>query len=145
MDHASVPVIAVPENSISRYPKNIMYMTSFDEKDAVGIGTVFSVFNWEEIELHCLHLNIDDRADDCELQMDRLISKQVIGSFIDKIKTDILDCSHPHDVIEAYIKLKKIDLIAFIPHRRRSWQYLFTQDLTKKDLFQAKVPIMGIH
>ncbi len=38
----------------------------------------------------------------------------------------------------------KIDLIAFIPHKRNILKNLFYQGITREDLFLTRIPIMAV-
>ncbi|MCF8233810.1 MAG: universal stress protein [Bacteroidales bacterium] len=146
MNKADIPVLAIPQDYEYKGISNVLYMTDFGGPDHELINKLMKLLSDFDIRIHCLHLNIhDDKRADNEVKMDA-IKKH----FTDEISKGMLSCNlidskDISDDIENFVKENNIHLIAFLSHKRNIFQRLFTSKITKKDLFQANIPLLAFH
>jgi len=146
MNKADLPVLAIPQDYEYKGIRNVLYMTDFGGPDHELINKLMALLRDFDIKIHCLHLNIhDDKKADNEAKMDA-IKKH----FTEEISKGMLSCSlidskDISDDIENFVKENDIHLIAFLSHKRNIFQRLFTSKITKKDLFQANIPLLAFH
>ncbi|MDZ7740254.1 MAG: universal stress protein [Bacteroidota bacterium] len=62
-----------------------------------------------------------------------------------QLSCNLIDSKDISEDIENYVKENSIDLIAFLSHKRNIFKRLFTSKITKKDLFQANIPLLAFH
>jgi nucleotide-binding universal stress UspA family protein len=146
MNNAHVPVLAVPQNFRFVELREIMYMTDFKSNDSLVLNKLFSLLKGFSIKVYCVHINLHEkRKEENEDKMNaiktefngRINSGQLSCSLIDSKDTD--------QCIEDFVKRNSIDLIAFVSHKRNLFQNLFHSSLSKKDLFQAEIPLLAFH
>jgi len=145
MDSSSVPVMAIPNQALYKEIKNVAFMTEFDQSDVLILKKFFELFNRYSPMVYVVHLNIDGKNPDAEQQMEKLLLDPMISDYSLQLEPQIIDCENQQKTIESYVKDKKIDLISILPHKRNLFKQVFTQDLTKKDLFQTNLPLLGMH
>ena len=144
IDHAKVPVIAVPDRKDLPVIKNVAYMTTFDQADCDIILKIDDVLFPLNVNIFCLHLIQDDNYIDVKRSMDDLSEKQLLKSLKGRITYNILDSYHQKDTLHDFLEVHHIDLIAFIPHKRNILKNIFYKGITKEDLFHTHTPIMAI-
>lgn len=144
VDRAACPVMVIPESRKYTSFANIVYMTEFQLEDANMIDKLFSLFNNFNFHLHILHLLPKGEKNDANRRMRKITDNEYIASHIGMIGSHILECEDLQNSLESFVQEKKIDLITFIPHKRSAFRAWFTSDLTKRDLFQTHIPILGM-
>jgi nucleotide-binding universal stress UspA family protein len=145
MDSGIAPVMAIPKGCDYKGYRNIAFMTEFEDKDIERLGKLFILFAGMEIVVYVVHLNVDARDVNAIQQMEYMLSDNSLVEFSTQIHPQVIECEHPQRTIESYVKQKKIDLVCIIPHKRNIFQKIFSSDLTKTDLFQTNLPLLGIH
>jgi nucleotide-binding universal stress UspA family protein len=144
MNNASVPVLAVSRECDYKRVKNILYMTDFEKADLAAIQSVFRIFGRQPVHISVLHLANEYRMEEAERQMEELRKKfkneekkGLIGFFTEK------RLDYRKEVLE-FISAGDIHLVSFIPHKRNFLEGFFRKVMTKKDLFEAGLPLLAI-
>ncbi|MCF8227839.1 MAG: universal stress protein [Bacteroidales bacterium] len=146
MNNANLPVLAIPQDYTFKGIRNVLYMTDFGGPDQDLLNKLMKLLQDFDIQIHCLHMNIhDDKREENEKKMNAIKE-----CFSEEVKSGTLSCNlvDSKDIgedIEKYVKENNIDLIAFLSHKRNIFKRLFTSKVTKKDLFQADIPLLAFH
>jgi nucleotide-binding universal stress UspA family protein len=144
MDHTDVPVVALPEIKQFLGMKNILYMTGLDKSDADILTKIFHLFQDFEPYVHCLHLNLSHQDNEAENLMKALSANKKLERFMDSCAFSVIDSRDVSRTLHEFARDNNIHMIAFIPHRHNIFRKMFSQDLTKKDLFMTNIPIMAL-
>ena len=144
IEHADIPVIAVPDSEGVKPMRNVAYMTAFDPDDPHVISAIDRVVAPIQINMFCLHLMKDEDETDAKAEMMKLSGDAAIKNLEGRISFHTLNYDRQQNALRKFTGDQKIDLIAFIPHKRNILQNIFHQGLTKEDLFHTKIPIMAI-
>lgn len=145
MDSGIAPVLAIPKNNSFSGIKNVAFMTEFEETDVNVISKFFKLFGSFEPTVYVVHLNVEGKDPDAIQRMNNLLDHESIRQYNVQLIPQVIDCEKPQKTIESYVKVKKIDLICMVPHKRSLFKQIFTNDLTRTDLFQTNLPLLGIH
>jgi nucleotide-binding universal stress UspA family protein len=144
MNNANVPVLAVSHDCDYKTVTNILYMTDYEKADLEAIQSVIRLFSQRPFRIWVLHLSGEYRMEEAGRQMEELKNKfkkeekkGLIAFFTEKrvdYRKEVLEFISDHD----------IHLISFIPHKRNFLEGFFRKVMTKKDLFEAKLPLLAI-
>lgn len=146
MNNAHFPVLAIPEEYGYKVIQNIMYMTDFDGPDENFINRLFTLFKDFDIQVSCVHLNINDDKKSRNEEKMSLLREQFKSQAGEAVfSCHLIDSTDINEDIEDFVKENNIDMIAFLSHKRNIFQRVFTSKITKKDLFQANIPLLAFH
>jgi nucleotide-binding universal stress UspA family protein len=144
IDHTEIPVIAVPGMEDVPAIKNVVYMTTFNPADNEIILKIDSILAPFQINMLCLHLLTDERETEARQKINLLSENPSLKELKGRITFHILHNQHQQETLRVFMDEHKIDLIAFIPHKRNMLKNLFYQGITKEDLFLTRIPIMAV-
>jgi len=144
MENTTTPVLAIPATNEYNDIRNILYVTELSAPEQHNLKKIFKLFQGFNIQVHCLHLNQETKDQEPRNKMHELECWLEEKYHKENFSCHVINCKHPQDVIETFVKLKVIDMIAFIPHKRSTISNLFSKDLTERDLFQTNIPILAI-
>lgn len=143
IDHTDIPVIAVPDHKEFPGIGNVAYMTTFDPADPAILLALDDLLSAFKINVFCLHISKDDTEtakEKMKVLGDNSDLKKMIGRLNFFVSTD----PNVKVVLEEFININQIGLIAFIPHKRNIFENLFYQGITREDLFQTNTPIIAV-
>lgn len=144
MDHTNIPVFAVPKAEELPDIRNVAYMTNFDPSDAEIIFDLDNFLSPVKCTIWCLNLCQERNEDEARSNMQRLSDRELPLRKETKINHQVIAGSDPRQSLHDFIRENRIDLLAFIPHKRNVFKNFNRQNLTKEDLFQADIPILAI-
>jgi nucleotide-binding universal stress UspA family protein len=147
---STIPVLIIPEDM--KYKgfeklKNVLYTTAFDESDFKAIVKLISMIRQFDMNIFCLHIDNEDKGQD---QWDK-IKMEGLREYVSKVygKTNVeCELMFSNDMINAldrFITLKKIDLISITTRKRTIISRLINQDITKKIIYQTRIPLLVFH
>ncbi len=62
-----------------------------------------------------------------------------------KVKFNVIEVEDENQkAIDFFVSDRKIDMIAFQPHKRSLLSMLFTRKITRKNLFEVNIPMVAI-
>ncbi|NOY50988.1 MAG: universal stress protein [Chlorobi bacterium] len=145
---ARIPVIAVPKAYDAWEfdpPKRILYATNFDESDYSALRKLISLVKPFSSKIYCVHASLDNNASLGEMQMRKIKSYlfDTMDSF--KLECGVLKTSDIYRGMQIFIDQHDIDVIAVTHHKRSFLFRLFEPSVTKKFLFQTKIPLLVFH
>ncbi len=144
MNNSDIPVLAIPNLDKFRGFHNILYLSNFDEYDPRALAGLLDIFRYFNVTTRVLHLVSDSRIEEAKEEMDDLrryfLEEEDKGmiQFIIREKKD-----YGEDVLQ-FTQEHGIDLISFIPHRHHFLEGFFRSVMTKKDLYEANIPLLAI-
>ena len=144
MDHTHTPVFAIP--NIENLPKiyNACYMTNFDPADPAVIASMETLLSSVRLHVHCLHICQPGKEVEAKASMEKLSIKLSNVSKAALIQFHVKPGHVPNEILQDFIIENRIDVLAFIPHKRNVFKSFNRQNLTKEDLFLTNIPILAI-
>ncbi|MBK9291777.1 MAG: universal stress protein [Bacteroidetes bacterium] len=145
IEKCPVPVLAVPwgyDTSNFSAPRNVAYLTRFDENDLQAIHRLVAFARPFKVKIYCVHLHPDD-----SLALDSLRMKKLRDYFAEAITDVEIECGliESADALEGlkqFVMEKQIDVLALISRKRNLIEQLLRPSLTRKLLFSADVPLL---
>ncbi len=144
MNHADVPVFALPEMESIPVINNILYVSEIHENDISVLNALFDILEPFNISVHFLHILVHEDLEEAEKRLEPVRKyfseqeRQGSLSYHLKKETDI------QEDVENFIREKDISMISFIPHKKSFISRLFSRTLTKKDLLQMNTPLLAL-
>lgn len=145
MDHAVVPVIAVPESTKKCSIQNIMYASNGNDKDFGKIKLLFKLFERTPIQISVLHLVLDNKKEQGFNFIEDLKEAFSMDDSLAQIHFYVVDADDKHNALETFVEHQSIDIIAFISHKSNIFKSLFSNKLNKKDFFRLNLPMLAMH
>ncbi len=150
IEHATVPVLAIPEDSDLQLPENepikIMLATNFDDRMLISFRRMMDLLNGLNFNLLIAHF--DDNPDDWdEIKLAGL--KDFCYQNYPNLQTEcIIVAKGDQDTLDVFDRLvaeHHIDAIALNTHKRRLFASLFNPSIARKMVFHAHTPILVFH
>ena len=144
MIRAGRPVIAVPDSTQRFHLKNVMYATSFEERDIRSLLTIYDLLKHHDIKLHVVHFRLSERDDEAAQRMDYL--KQSLSEVFPEhqFSFHLIDGGEKSDALQGFVENYQIDLISFIAHKSNIFRNLFSNKIHKKDFFKLELPMLAM-
>lgn len=141
IEHLSVPVIAVPPETITEGIRNILYPTDMEDtlKEIKKILTYAIMF---EATIHVIHISKDELSE--KLQARNKLKDIAARAGYEKITTDVRSGGKIESLIEESIKEKNADLLVMFPKEKGFFKQLFKGSVTEEVSHQIKVPLFAI-
>ena len=142
MNNTNVPVLSIPLDYTYKNITQVLYPTEFLH-DKENIKNIYNLLSKFDIKIHCLHLSQDAKSGGIQT-FETLKSEFSTEISEDLLSIKVIESDNYVESIHEYIKEHRIDLITFIAHKRGFLKEFFTQKLTKKDLFQLRLPMLAL-
>lgn len=143
IENSPVPVLAIPQNALSKSIDNIVY--AYDDIRS-NMPSFQRLLNFSEIynsEITLLH--IIETGNDTEEKNKKAFEeiKNTIGS--DKIKLALVTEENVLEGINDYISSNDVDVLAMAIKKRNLLDKIFNRSLTKKMAYHTKIPLLALH
>ncbi|MFL5787517.1 MAG: universal stress protein [Flavisolibacter sp.] len=132
--HASVPVIAVPDDFPIRDIKNIGFASDGSEKTG-HLEKIREVVSLLGSKLHCIHVKTSDDEPDINLN-------NILPELQPQCET-IKDENFSH-AMQSFLSSHQLDLLILIPHKHNLVERLFFKIHTASILHTLNIPVMCI-
>jgi len=140
----SCPVLVIPEKTVFKDIKHILFATNYEEDDYNSINELVDFASLFDSEIIITH--IADEESFCEKSMmesfENKIRKQVV---YDKISFQLLEGKNISNTLNEMMDVYKIDLLALSTKERKFFEQLFHASLTKKMAYHTKIPLLAFH
>jgi len=140
MSKTSVPVLAIPNGSKYKSSCNILFPTeqpyakTLTDELADQLDRLFDYCNiYDKTDIHMVHINKGEGVD--------IVYKHKPMNDLTFI---VSNASSVEEGIKRVLEKHEIDLIAIQKKSRKFWQRLYHSSITRKLLFQARLPILII-
>lgn len=145
IDHARVPVITVPEIKNFRGFANIMFASDLSDGNAATISGLINLFSVFSSRIHVVHFLIKVKHTDAYERMKALQLKFGKEEKAGRLTFEIINVEVDNQsAIDHFVAERKIDMIAFQPHRHSLFYMFFTKNITKKNLFATNIPLLSV-
>jgi len=145
IDHARVPVITVPEIKSYHGFNQVMFTADLSEGNAATIAGIMDLLSQFPVKVHVVHFITGNKQNDAYLRMKMLQMKFGKEEKTDTIKFEVIEVSEENQVaIDQFVAANHIDMIAFQPHKHNALYMFFTKNITRKNLYAAKVPLLSV-
>lgn len=144
MDNSEIPVMAVPEIPQFLGLKNVLYTTDLQHDDVNSLLHLIHLLKDFDINVHCLHLNVNGKNKNAEKDMKALGGVDELQQHLGRLNFNVLLCENPKETLTEFIADHNIHLIAFIPYKKNFFRIFSHQDIFKGDLFDTGLPILSI-
>ena len=147
IEHASVPVLAIPESSETQAIKdikNVLFATNFDDRTLLSFERMMSLLKGFKFNLFLAHFETK-RDDWNSIKLAGI--KDFFATNYPQITTNYSVISGD-DVLQAFdefILEKNINLIVLNTHKRNLFARLFNPSMARKMVFHAHTPILVFH
>ena len=147
IEHASVPVLAIPESSEAQAIKdikNILFATNFDDRTLLSFERMMNLLKGFKFNLFLAHFETK-RDDWNSIKLAGI--KDFFATNYPQITTNYSVISGD-DVLQAFdefILEKNINLIVLNTHKRNLFARLFNPSMARKMVFHAHTPILVFH
>ena len=143
IENSPVPVLAIPQNALSKSIDNIVY--AYDDIKS-NMPSFLRLLKFSEIynsEITLLH--IIETGNDTEEKNKKAFEeiKNTIGS--DKIKLALVTEENVLEGINDYISSNDVDVLAMAIKKRNLLDKIFNRSLTKKMAYHTKIPLLALH
>ncbi|MGN0187412.1 MAG: universal stress protein [Paludibacteraceae bacterium] len=145
IEHATVPVLAIPENSEIKTIdnlKNVLFATNFDDRMLVSLRRMMDMLKSLTFNLLIAHFEV--KHDDWNA-----IKMAGLKDFCQQnypnvhVECDIVAGDNDAlDICDRLVSEKQIDLIVMNTHKRRLFARLFNPSMARKMVFHAHTPIL---
>jgi len=145
ISHAKVPVLTVPDMQKFRGFGTIMLTTDLSDETAVMITGLLKIFAPFSFRIRAVHFLTRTKKTDEYTKMKELQQRFEAEEKKGLVTFEMVETEDDNQkAIDSYVVDRKIDLIAFYPHKRSLLYMMFTKNITKKNLYAAKVPLLAI-
>jgi nucleotide-binding universal stress UspA family protein len=141
IEHLSVPVIAVPPETIREGISNILYPTDMEDtsKEIRRILPYAIVF---DATLHIVHISKPDISE--KLKAYQKLRSIAERTGYEKITTDVKTGTDIESLIEESIREKRADLLVMFPKEKGFFKSLFKGSVTEEISHQISIPLFAI-
>ncbi len=149
IEHATVPVLAIPENSdlqmFNDTPKKILFATNFDDRMIISFRRMMELL--KDLNISLLIAHFEDKHNDWnEIKLAGL--RDFCRQNYPSVQTDYIIVPGKQNTLDSFDKLVSehhIDVIALNTHKRRLFASLFNPSIARKMVFHARTPILVFH
>ncbi|MFM9050921.1 MAG: universal stress protein [Bacteroidota bacterium] len=146
MEKATVPVIAVPDESEWTNFDRILYATSYEEGDFENVEEVFGFAKQLGAEVVLLHISTGKFDKTYEFDaIERFSDRMKEETGFDRISFKLLEDDDVFEGIVEYAEEIKANMIAMTLRERPFLRKLFERSTTKRVAYHTKVPLMSFH
>lgn len=140
-----IPVLSIPENtrfsSLSEVT-NVAFLTNFSQRDLISFDSMMKFFElFSNVTVHFTHITgkKDDKWDEIRLEG----IKSYFAKQYPTLKTDyeVID-GDMLDGIDAFVRDKKIDILALTTAKRNIFARMFNPSMSRKMLFHTDTPLL---
>ena len=140
MGKAKVPVLAVPEDYTDHKLSRILFVTNPDEElqDVDYVKMIMDNMRYLDVQIMITHFK--ESSGDTDNLKDFL---EIFSEEVDDQQISLLEVGSGVPIGKV-VKEHQIDVIAFVAHKQNPFKLLFKKVISKKDLFEAGVPVLGL-
>lgn len=147
IEHASVPVLAIPESSDTQTIqdiKNVLFATNFDDRTLISFERMTHLLTGFTFKLFLAHFETKrDEGNSVKLAgIKELFSKKYPNLSIDY---SIISGNDVLTAFDQFILENNINLIVLNTHKRNLFARLFNPSMARKMVFHARTPILVFH
>lgn len=145
VEHAEVPVLAIPETPYGGVIERIMYATDFDESDYEAIDKLMALVEPAGMKFYVAHLCFGETIGKDKDQMHKI--EEFVREKYPRTESsfDIIECENVIKAFDDYVENNLIDIISLTTHKRNIFKKILNPSFAKKMLFHTKAPLLVFH
>ncbi|MCX6306042.1 MAG: universal stress protein [Bacteroidetes bacterium] len=145
IDHAKVPVITVPDIKNFHGFETIMFAADLSEGNATTITGLIDLFSVFSARILVVHFITKAKQSDAYVKMKALQMKFGKEEKTNQVSFEVIEVAEDNQAaVDQFVTAKKIQMIAFQPHKHGLLYMFFTKNITKKNLFATNVPLLSV-
>lgn len=137
------PVLVIPEEADSVYPKEIVFPTSYKTHiKKHELNHLVEIAKISKAAIKVLHIAKEDELDEQQINNQKLLQEYFEG-----IEYSFHSLSHMEiaSAINCFVESRESDMIAFINKKHTFFSSVFSQPLVKNITYHTKVPVLVMH
>lgn len=141
MEHANMPVLAVPAKSqFDGKINKLAATTEYIKSEEKGFEKVLEFANYFDAEVHCLNVDLHHT----HKYLNRMRDMEEKYKNYENVKFNVLEGDHLEATITRYLKENDIDALAMMTHKRNFLEELFHYSIAKQMAYHSSTPILSI-
>lgn len=139
MMQSNCPVLAIPEEASYKRIHEVAYASDFQPSDHLAIEQLMDFSNQLNANVHFVHVETNVPAGMVEDYFQ-------VGTFPEGFSDfTVVNNTSVVEGLDGYVQENEIDTLALFIPKRRLWERLFHNSLTKRMTFHTKVPLLVFH
>ncbi|WMJ75071.1 universal stress protein [Cytophagaceae bacterium ABcell3] len=146
INKVKVPVLVIPENSVYKPVKEIVYATDLEGVENQAVE--FTIKLAELFNAHISFLSIQKESDNVkdigqvvEYAMDNLLNR----SSYDNISFHLNEGKEVSEGISIFAERKRADLVVMASYEKSAFDRLFGRSHTREMVYHASIPVLALH
>lgn len=140
------PVIAVPENSVFKSIKSIVYATDYGVGDMDALKQLSKMAKAFKSVITLIHVSDKEYMPDVDAELMKQYKVMVLRTIKNiPMKFKIIEGKRFDIALQNYIKEKKPSLLAMSTRSRGMMKRIFGSSSTKKMAYQNQIPLLAFH
>ncbi|MBK9331758.1 MAG: universal stress protein [Ignavibacteria bacterium] len=143
IEKSPVPVLAIPQNALSKSIENIVYAYDDIKANMISFQRLLkfaAIFDSEIILLHIIESGSNTEEKN-KREFENI--KNSVGS--DKIKLALVMEENVLEGINDFINKNETDVLAMAIKKRTLLDKIFSRSITKKMAYHTKIPLLALH
>jgi len=140
--HATRPVLVIPQNSVMKKLRKVIFATDFDEADMIGLRYLVKLAKLFTFEIEVVHVSIIGKTDFSALEREVSFLKQVNKL---KFRDIIFKETRGKDVVGRLSDIcneDKADILALVHYQHSLLGRILISSTTKKALSKQQIPLL---
>lgn len=144
LDHATIPVLAVPNDARFEGIERIVYASDLREEDKPALTQLARLAAQFGAVIDVLHVfqETDEEVRAYNVKLTEWVSEHIPK---EQITFDSVYGTDKEEALDRYIDEQNADLLAMLTKKRNFFQRMFSSDLTKKMAYHSHIPLLAFH
>lgn len=142
---AHCPALFIPEDTIFRPFKNVLYASNFESLDVVGIRQATAFAQRFDSQIHFVH--VGPAGEEGIAEQRALFEEKYTQAHPEQpfIFCKMVENESIMEGLYEYAFYHHVDLLIFVTHHRNFWEDMFHKSVTQKALLNSDIPILVMH
>lgn len=137
------PVLVIPEEADSVYPKEIVFPTSYKTNiKRHELNHLVEIAKISKASIKILHIAEEDELDEQQLNNQKLLKEYFEGI---EYSFHLLSHMEMSSAINCFVESRESDMVAIINKKHTFFGSVFSQPLVKNITYHTKVPVLVMH
>lgn len=146
INKSSRPVLVVPEASVFRPPKRIVFGTDYYASDLDALNQLLPIATAFNSEIIITHIFEDSDEEQSEQAMMDFISGEIFKKIqYPRIDYQIYKSTNVALGIKHFCEFTEADLVVLSAQKRNAFQKLFQSSVTKDMSYNSDIPLLIFH
>ncbi|WP_020526721.1 universal stress protein [Flexithrix dorotheae] len=145
MEHADIPVLAIPAEHYKSEINNIVYATNYQVGDDESLTQLLHFANSLDCRLTIIH--VSHKGNPAKLEIFKSYRDYVFDEFYYDLDVKIEQVVYDdvEEGLREYMRVNNGDVLAMLTHHRNFFQEVFHTSMTRKMTLLAEYPVLVFH